>query len=426
MKKNNKSDQENSAKAKDPKVTIMGSSIVYRDDNSNKNTRFTTIYGPNSPGLKPPPSISSDGFFSYTHPQFDDRPGRLDLMSNRLNKVQLKVNGASSNLCDVSSTGFSYAKRLSKVPGDYYHIKKVVANSEKRLVGQKVDASFQSVEEKAVKVVNISGTVRNVRLVYGLLLNEAELEFKKFLYRKTITRNNDKFDSYQKLEYLMDLVNEEIQNGSWSDELAVSVNTAILNMMLEIGATEESVDKIYENYNARPRFIRFGVKIDTKEQAQQLESLTRSISAVYKHKIEKERQALKDAIEAKRAESVPPQIPIDFDFSFQKFLLKSWYGCLARFGLDYRTEKLKSINHNLAKHLKKEARAFEDILNRLPEKKPGHVNLKATELLIAEGIMRGLDKKQDHSFENIELDIHVIVNRTFELCIREFVAKLQE
>ena len=142
-----------------------------------------------------------------------------------------------------------------------------------------------------------------------------------FLYRKTITRNNDKFDSYKKLEYLMDLVNEEIQNGSWSDELAVSVNTTILNMMLEIGATEDAVDKMYENYNARPRFIRFGIKIDSKEQAEQLENLTRSISSVYKQKIEEEKQALKDAIEAKKAELVPPQIPIDFDFNFQKFLL---------------------------------------------------------------------------------------------------------
>ncbi|MCG8338022.1 MAG: hypothetical protein MJE63_26260 [Proteobacteria bacterium] len=426
MKKNNKPDQENSTKAKGPKVTVMGSSIVYRDDDANKSTRFTTLYGPNSPGLKPPPSISSDGFFAYTHPQYEDRPRRLDLMSNRLNKVELKVNGISSSLCDISNTGFSYAKRLSKVPGDYYHIKKIVANSQRQLVGQKIDASFQSVEEKAVKVVNISGTVRNVRLVYGLLLNEAELEFKKFLYRKTITRNNDKFDSYKKLEYLMDLVNEEIQNGSWSDELAVSVNTTILNMMLEIGATEDAVDKMYENYNARPRFIRFGIKIDSKEQAEQLENLTRSISSVYKQKIEEEKQALKDAIEAKKAELVPPQIPIDFDFNFQKFLLKSWYGCLARFGLDYRTEKLKSINHNLAKHLKTEARAFEDALNRLPDKKPGQMNLKATELLITEGILRGLDKKQDNSFENIEADIRVIVNRTFELCIREFINKLQD
>ncbi len=426
MEENNQSDQKIPNKVKGKKVTVLGSSIIYQDEKSGKSSRFTTYYGSKSLGVKSKSSTSSEGFFTYTHPQHVDRSSRLDLISNHLNKVQLKINGTVSSLCDVSKTGFSYAKPMQKARGDYYHSKAMVANSERLLVGQKIRASFQTGEEEEAKEVNVSGTIRNVKLICGLLLNEAELEFKKFLYRKTITRNNDKFDSYKKLDYLIDLVNEEIKKVSWSDELAASFNTTIINMMLEIGATEDAVDKIYENYNERPRFVRFGVKIDSKEQAKKLENLTKSISVIYKQKIEKEKQVLKGSIGAKKADATPPKIPVDLNFNFQRFLLKSWYGCLTRFGLDYRTEKLKSTNKNLAKHLKTEARAFEDIVNRLPVKKPGKVNLKASELLITEGIIRGLEKLNDHSFENIETDIHVIVTRTFELCIRELTVLMQD
>lgn len=102
-----------------------------------------------------------------------------------------------------------------------------------------------------------------------------------------------------------------------------------------------------------------------------------------------------------------------------------WYGCLSRFELGPLSESLKSFNHKLASVLKKEARAFNDMVEQLTEKKPRSINLRGTEMLITEGIIRALDRNENHEFEHIEQDIQIIVQKTYQLCMQELASKFE-
>lgn len=46
-------------------------------------------------------------------------------------------------------------------------------------------------------------------------------------------------------------------------------------------------------------------------------------------------------------------------------------------------------------------------------------------MLITEGIIRALDRNENHEFEHIEQDIQIIVQKTYQLCMQELASKFE-
>jgi hypothetical protein len=324
---------------------------------------------------------------SCSHPQFNERQNRLDLISNNMMDVNVTVGGTSCHLCDVSMSGFSYAKQISlKQKLNFQQLKTVLNQSVTKSHGTQIKSVFGMKETTDSKTFEIMATIRNHRLFLGLNKEEVERELNSFLYKKTIRRNNDTNRTYDKIDHLFKMVQESTEATHWNESLSVSLNTTLLNFMKEAGATSEDIDELYQKYTDKDTFVRFGTSVDDQEQAKKLFDFL--LGPDYNVK------------ELSKTELITN---LNKKYSFKKFLVKVFRQCLFQLSMDTNLEFPKSYNKKLAEHLKKEAAVFNGHLELLGDEKLKSGSSQASELFLVEGLLKLLDKKQQKTIEKIYL-----------------------
>ena len=216
--------------------------------------------------------------------------------------------------------------------------------------------------------------LRNHRLMYGLSFEDLEREFTKFLYYKSIRRGKDKDRLFDKMDHLNRLTRQAINKSCWNDGLAVSLNTTVVNMMKQAGATTETIDSMYDGYRGKPVYVKLGAYLTNEIDKQKLVSFVQTV-ADPNHK--KETSIKKPAIESEPeeistiavtlmnklslAETPAKYKKTQFDknnLTYRNLLLKTWKNCLSQLKLDHRKAIPKSTNQALAARMKNEARMF--------------------------------------------------------------------
>jgi hypothetical protein len=344
---------------------------------------------------------------SCSHPQFNERQNRLDLISNNIMDVNVKVGGTSCHLCDVSMSGFSYAKEISlKRKLSFQQLKTVLDQSVTKSHGQQIKSIFAMKETTDSKSFEIMSTIRNHRLFLGLNKEEVERELNNFLYKKTIRRNNDTNHIYDKIDHLFKMVQESTDATHWNESLMVSLNTTLLNFMKEVGATSEDIDELYQKYTDKNTFVRFGTSVDEPKQAKKLFNFL--LGPEY------------DVKELSKTEIINN---LNKKYSFKKFLFKVFRQCLFQLSMDANLEFPKSYNKKLAEHLKKEATVFNGHLELLGDDELKSGNSQASELFLVEGLLKLLDKKQQKTIDKIYLFELVVksIKECYILCQFEVI-----
>lgn len=368
---------------------------------------INTVYKAGQPGT----SEDSIANLSCSHPQFNERQNRLDLISNNMMGVNVTVGGTSCHLCDVSKSGFSYAKPISfKRKLNYEQLKTIVDQSVTKSHGKQIESLFGMKQKTDSKTFEITSTIRNHRLFLGLNKEEVERELNSFLYKKTIRRNNDANRTYDKIDHLFKMVQKSTEATHWNESLTVSLNTTLLNFMKEAGATSLDIDELYQKYTEKNTFVRFGTSVDDPDQAQKLFDFL-----------------LGPDNNVKELSKIEIIKNINKKYSFKRFLFKVFRHSLFQLKMDINLEFPKSSNKNLAEHLKKEAAVFNGHLELLGDNKFKSRNSQATELILVESLLKLLDKKQQKTIDKIYLLELVIksIKESYLLCQIEIVEDLK-
>lgn len=368
-----------------------------------------TVYGASNPQEQ---SQEKEGpkIISLSNPEFSDRSERLDLITNNLVNIETKINGTASHLCDISQSGFSYAKIIGiKKNTNYDKAKETIIKAISNTYGAKVESSFCFKDKPDIETLNIICTIRNHFMFKNLSLKEIKLELKNFLYMKNIKRNRDRLGMYEKVDYLMERVHETVDKNHWNEALAVSLNTTLLNLMIEVGTTGDYIDDLYRKYNNHNMYVRFGASIDDPKQAKALNVFIQRDS---REKTPSDSNGLeqREIIQLVRKQ-----------YTYRSFLIKVWKNCLYEYGIDPSSPIPKSNNKTLAIHLKKEAGIYNNALECLRNDIYKPDKCQAVRCFLTNGIYRVMDmtKREQIDKKDIVNKIQNVVISTYQQCQEE-------
>ncbi len=211
---------------------------------------------------------------AHGHPSIQ-RPARLDLMSHDLTQLTAQVGSRSYSLCDISAKGFSYAQHIplkarASLPMEVERVKASGGN----LHGKVLPISFYFRGESEGEVLRVHGRVCNHRLFFGLSLEDVSKELKQFLFLHRIPKD-DPLHRYAKAEALLDKARRLAYSKNWSMPSLLALNISLINFFEELGATQADFDRLWQGYERRPLYIKFGIAIDDPNEARQLARFTK-------------------------------------------------------------------------------------------------------------------------------------------------------
>ncbi|OGG98305.1 MAG: hypothetical protein A2508_03935 [Candidatus Lambdaproteobacteria bacterium RIFOXYD12_FULL_49_8] len=266
---------------------------------------------------------------TFGHYLFTSRPQRLDLISNNLLGIAVRVGSKAFVIGDVSNNGFSYAQEIPRQPG----------LSEARL--------HKKIDEMAAKTHNrvfpftlyFEGDARTPELVtHGKLVNhqlfmllanqEIERECGFVLYKKGIKRGDDPNRFYDKMETLLKRSARLTQRKQNDQASQVATNIAFLNLIGEIGAPPEFYLQLLESYKNRPIYVKYGVYMADETEALRL----------YSYALHKDAERLVNERDAKAKRILAKQSYFDQlnkQFDTREFLETVWKKGIEYYKLNY-------------------------------------------------------------------------------------------
>ncbi|MDX2471424.1 MAG: hypothetical protein QNL04_12695 [SAR324 cluster bacterium] len=205
------------------------------------------------------------------NPKFQERADRLDLISHGLQNFSTKLGSNAYALCDISAWGFSYAQQV-KIPGGLTlkTMKQKLGRKVSALVGRELPFSIFSETNLGPKSVTVTGSIRNYQFFFGLPTMEVEKIIKQFLYRRGYSSIKDPYNMFAKGVILIENAKALESTGGWNSHCQISLNISMMAFLVELGATDQFFDDLWQGFERHPFFTKFGVFVKEDAQAQQL------------------------------------------------------------------------------------------------------------------------------------------------------------
>ncbi len=105
--------------------------------------------------------------------------------------------------------------------------------------------------------------------------------------------------------------------------------------------------------------------------------------------------------------------------SFQKFLLQVWQNCLVHYQKNPQTHIPKSSNQKLAQHLKREAKLFNNRLDKFVDKSGRNGKIRASEMFLTGGLGKVLNKKSRDEMTEVLMIVRNLIDQTFNTYISD-------
>ncbi len=240
-------------------------------------------------------------FDSHSHPEFVERSNRYCLITNELSRLKAKVGSKAYSLCDISSNGFSYAQHVPHKPGTPVRteIERVEAAA-MSMHDKVVNVSFAYAEKPDVKL-EIKAKVCNHVLFFGLPIKDAEKELYGFLFDRGV-RKDDELQRHAKAKAIIDNALKLQYKGKWDMGAMLAMNMSLINFFTELGAQEHHFANLWQGYEHRHLFLKFGLLVEDHEDAVRLANFANILppeepTAIVEEYIEAEEEEVAEAEE---------------------------------------------------------------------------------------------------------------------------------
>ncbi|MDX2470618.1 MAG: hypothetical protein QNL04_08585 [SAR324 cluster bacterium] len=208
-------------------------------------------------------------FDAHTHPDFVDRGDRYCLIATDLSGLKAKVGSKIYSLCDISSNGFSYAQHVPRKPGTPIRSEiERIEEAAMRMHDQYVNVSF-SYTGKVNAPLTIKAKVCNHLIFFGLPIKDAEKEIYGFLFDRGIRKDDDLL-RYAKGKAIIDLALKLQYKGQWGTSALLAMNMSLINFFNELGAQPHHFNNLWQAYEHRHLFLKYGLSIVDHEDAVKL------------------------------------------------------------------------------------------------------------------------------------------------------------
>lgn len=252
------------------------------------------------------PSDSSIHWAVFSHPAVKNRL-RFDLTSNGIVGLVAVISERIFHLGDLSAGGFSY---VQEIPTNRFvnlqQVREWVAKSKESIIGKQVRANFLFEHHPERGGVSLVGLIKNYAFVMLLSVEEIERETNRFLFQKGIKRKHDPKNSFGKLDVVVRKTLAARAHGKLELPTQIGANVSMLNLLIEVGATEEELHDLYKGLTSKRLFIKYGAEFGSPGEAMDLLEFAKP-GALYDNRQKHETSLPEDSA------TLPPEEPAKQD-----------------------------------------------------------------------------------------------------------------
>ncbi len=369
------------------------------NNNGRQDRKFETLY-PEKTAKK----------LSMGHPKYSGRADRLDLITNRMAGLKASVKGKNFAVCDISETGFSYAE---KVP--------VKKNLSFRQVKLKVDQIAVSNYGKSLKYicfyenetekggVRARGTIKNHSIFLILSNDEIKKTITDYLQSISVRRSHDPEGFFDKLDLLISKAEDMRKRGHNQTSLGIALNTSFQNLIMEMGASKEIFETLYQGYINKPVYVKYGVAVDNHKEAA---DLVRFATTRNSARLKREQEARLKKLDEK-ADLIKR---FNQNYSYKEFVFVVWKSCLKTFQLDFNLELPKIEREEIANLMKKEISLYNGCIEKIIDPDFKETEPKGMIKYIADGLywhLIDIDKKY--------FDRNIVIKEVREILLNTYL-----
>jgi hypothetical protein len=317
-------------------------------DTGHHDRKFETLY-----------SANGKSSLALGHPRYKGRADRLDLITNRMTGLKAAVSGKNFTVCDISETGFSYAEKVPvKKNLSFKQVKTKVDSIAVTNYGKllKYICFFENETEKGG--IEAEGTIKNHHIFLVLSDDEIKKTVTEYLQSKAIRRSHDPEGFFKKLDLLLFKSEDMRKRGYNESSLGVVMNTTFQNLVLEMGASAEIFDTLYQGYINKPVYVKYGVAVENHKEALSLIKFAtvKNTARIKREDKEKEQNLKKKIALIKR---------FNKRYSYKFFISIVWKACLEHFKLDEDMDLPLIETESIAIFLKDEMALYTGFIERI-------------------------------------------------------------
>ncbi|OGG99453.1 MAG: hypothetical protein A2600_01710 [Candidatus Lambdaproteobacteria bacterium RIFOXYD1_FULL_56_27] len=298
---------------------------------------------------------------SFGHYFYQERLHRLDLISNEMLGVSVRVGQKNYMLGDVSEKGFSYAQEVPKIHNmTQAKIRRKINEVAEKNQGRIFPFSLFFLGDSITPALDTKGRVVNHQLFVGLSHQEIEREIGSVLYKKGVKRGQDPNQHYDKMEAMLRRAFKIGHRRKWDRVSLVAMNVAFLNLIGEIGAPPEQFERLIDDYPGRILFVKYGVSLEDETDALQLFSFAKYRDANF---LIREREKRAERILAKQAFFTL----LNQQYDARAFLEKVWNKALSYYELTQRIPFPHPTNREDSEHFTAQLKAASGQIERVAD-----------------------------------------------------------